>query len=217
MEKIIDLTHWISDTMPVYPESDLPVVNQIHTIKNHCFAQTKLELLSHHGTHIDAPSHMILGAKSLDQFGLEQFYGKALCINCRTLKTNSKIDLAVLLPYEKQLQQVDFVLLYTGWSTKWGSEAYFSAFPVLDYEACLWLSEFELKGIGLDNISIDCMESTDFQNHHIMLGNNILIIENLTNLNLLQKSTFTFSCLPIKYQNADGSPVRAVAIMNVPD
>jgi len=50
-------------------------------------------------------------------------------------------------------------------------------------------------------------------NHHILLGKEIVIIENLYNLDKLPDSVFTFQCVPLKIENADGSPVRAFAII----
>ncbi|MFA6621969.1 MAG: cyclase family protein, partial [Candidatus Caldatribacteriota bacterium] len=48
--------------------------------------------------------------------------------------------------------------------------------------------------------------------HKILLAKNIIIIENLTNLESIKNNYFILSVLPLKYHNADGSPVRAVAI-----
>ncbi|MEI8006019.1 MAG: hypothetical protein WCI48_07415 [Bacteroidota bacterium] len=51
-------------------------------------------------------------------------------------------------------------------------------------------------------------------NHFIFLRKEILLIENLTNLDKLPESGFTLQCFPLKVANADGSPVRAVAIID---
>ena len=40
-----------------------------------------------------------------------------------------------------------------------------------------------------------------------------MIIENLTNLDKVGGGLFTFAALPLKYKDADGAPIRAVAIM----
>ena len=44
-----------------------------------------------------------------------------------------------------------------------------------------------------------------------ILEKEILIIENLTNLDKLLNREFEFNCIPLKIENADGSPVRAFA------
>lgn len=212
MPNIIDLTHLLHSNIPVYPNTEKPIINQIYNISEHGFSETKLNLLSHHGTHMDAPAHMILNGKTLDQFGPEKFFGKAICIDCSDLKDDT-IDLSAIQSYESKIKLVDFVLLKTGWSDKWGTEHYFAKFPVLTNEACTWLSKFNIKGIGLDNISLDSIDTSNYANHQIILGKGMVIIENLTNLKFVGNDFFTFSCFPLKYENADGAPVRAIAIL----
>lgn len=82
----------------------------------------------------------------------------------------------------------------------------------MDQEAAKWLASFKLKGIGIDTISMDDMNSTDFSVHKEFLTKNIFIIENLTNLDAVCKEHFTLCVMPIKTTKTDGSPVRAVAI-----
>ena len=73
------------------------------------------------------------------------------------------------------------------------------------------MSEFQLKGLGLDTISADVSGTDDYPVHKSLLNKDTIIIENLTNLLSLTKFSFNFSCFPIKFEGADGSPVRAVA------
>lgn len=70
------------------------------------------------------------------------------------------------------------------------------------------------KGIGIDAISIDPIDSFELPMHRIVLGAGLVIVENLTNLEGLIGRTFRFAALPLKYENADGAPVRAVAFVD---
>jgi arylformamidase len=210
--KIIDLTHLLNAEVTVYPGTEKPVFVEANTVEKDGFAEQKITIYTHTGTHIDAPAHMLKNGKSLDQLNPEIFYGKAICINCSNA-TGKYIERKDLEPYSKRIEEVDFVLLKTGWSKKWKSKDYFNDFPVLSKESCVWLTNFDLKGIGLDTISIDPIDDLyELVNHHVIFEKEMIIIENLTNLNLLDDAIFTFSCLPLKIENADGSPVRAVAI-----
>ena len=56
--KIIDLTHLIHETMPVYPNAFAPSFQQIATVKQDGFQETKISITSHTGTHMDAPRHL---------------------------------------------------------------------------------------------------------------------------------------------------------------
>jgi len=57
------------------------------------------------------------------------------------------------------------------------------------------------------------MDSTVMTVHKVFFAKNMVIIENLVNLDGLFGREFIFSCLPLKIHEADGSPVRAVAIL----
>jgi kynurenine formamidase len=84
---------------------------------------------------------------------------------------------------------------------------------VLHRDAALYLTSFNLKGIGSDTISFDPVDSVELPVHHILLLKGLILIENLVNLTSLPKHNFAFSCFPLKIKNGDGSPVRAVGIV----
>ena len=204
----IDLTHDIHEKMPVFPGMSLPKLERPFLVNTHGYAETSINFLSHTGTHMDAPAHMLEYGKTLDSYEVSSFIGNALVINVQTKLAIELIDVRVI---ENEPTNIDYLLLCTGWSNFWGNDAYFSGFPVLSQEAAKWLANREIKGIGLDCISADASESRDFPIHHILLEKNKLIVENLKNLSQLIGRTFMFSTLPLKFANSDGSPVRAVA------
>ena len=61
--------------------------------------------------------------------------------------------------------------------------------------------------VGMDSASPDY---PDFPIHKILLRNDILIIENLTNLHLLAGQQFKIYALPLNLE-IDGSPARVIA------
>ena len=210
--RIIDLTHPISPNMPVYPGTEPPVFTTGCSIEEAGFLEKKITFYSHTGTHIDAPAHLIEGQKTLDQLPVEQFFGKALRINCANIH-HKTIETSVLEPLRNKIKDVDFVLIQTGWSQYWGTEQYFADYKVLSVESAKWLSNFDLKGIGLDTISADSADTQVYSVHKTFLRKNIVIIENLNNLAKLPKDEVTLSCFPLHFKQADGSPVRAVALV----
>ncbi|MCK5312042.1 MAG: cyclase family protein [Desulfobacteraceae bacterium] len=207
---IIDLTHVISPDMPVYPGTEPPVFITGCSIDKTGFLEKKITFHSHTGTHIDAPAHLIKNAKTLDMLPIEQFYGKALLLNTDHMQSRT-IGLKELKPHESIISQVDFLIIYTGWSRYWGDDKYFSNYPVLSLKAAQWLGNFNLKGLGLDTISADTVDTQNYPVHKTFLQNDTIIIENLKHLNKLPYNQFAFSCFPLNFEKADGSPVRAVA------
>jgi kynurenine formamidase len=194
-----------------------PSLKVLNTVEKSGFAELKITMVLHTGTHIDAPCHMLKNGKSLDQFPIDKFIGKAIVIPCHH---KTEIDLMYLQTFEGRISQADFILFYTGWQDKWNSKEYFNDCPTLTREAAEWLTKFKLKGIGIDAFSLDKVSSAErvtpenFPNHHILLEQEIILIENLTNLDKLPESGFIFQCFPLNLENADGSPVRAIAIFN---
>ena len=216
-QKLIDLTHLFNENMTVYPDTVAPKLEALNTVDEHGFAELKMTTVLHAGTHIDAPCHILKNTKSLDQFPLDKFIGKAIVIPCQNKK---EIDLPYLQTYEDKILQADFILFFTGWQYKWNTKNYFDNCPVPTAEAAKWLAGFKLKGIGFDAFSVDKIVSAhkvtpeNLPNHYILLEKEILLIENLTNLDKLPSGTFPFQCFPLKIENADGSPIRAVAMID---
>lgn len=210
--EIVDLSHTISPDMPVYPGTEPPVFSTACTIEGIGFMEKKITLYSHTGTHMDAPSHIIPGAKTLDLMPPDRFVGKGAVIDLG-VNDGHTIDIEILKPHQGRIERSEFLLLHTGWGDLWGEEAYLKWYPVLSHDAATWLAGFPLKGIGADTISVDEAESTTFPIHTILLGRNIVVIENLANLGTLPYNGFVFCCFPLKMEKADGSPVRAVALV----
>jgi arylformamidase len=206
---IHDLTHLLTPDMPVYPGSEQPMIRQATTVAREGYAEKQFSMSSHTGTHIDAPAHMVEGAPTLDRLGAGHFVGPARVLD---VAGRPEIDLALLQDRREELAGLDFILFHTGWSSRWGQDDYFTGFPVLTPEATRWLCGQGLKGVGFDAISADPVGSATFENHLALFRSGLVIIENLTGLAPLVGRPFTFSCLPLNFHEADGSPVRAVAM-----
>ena len=108
------------------------------------------------------------------------------------------------------MAQVDFVLFWTGWSRYWGQEQYLRQYPILTAEAASYLGKCQLKGVGIDAISFDAIDSKAFEIHQQLLAQELVLIENLTRLEEVQRGA-NFFALPLPLSEADGSPVRAFA------
>ena len=212
--KITDLTHIICSDMPVFPGTEQPIFERANTLEKDGFQEAKITMYSHTGTHIDAPAHMLINGPYLDNLDIGHFVGNATILDFSNINIKL-IDVDILKPFEEKTRNVEFIILKTGWSKYWGDEKYFKSFPSLTVESAKWLSQFNLKGIGIDAISIDDMDSTTFEIHKILMPKNILIIENLTNLDSVSNEFFILSILPLKNKDADGSPVRAISIENI--
>lgn len=207
----IDLSHPIEDKMPVFPGTPEVGIKQFSTVEKDAYAEKELAFATHIGTHMDAPAHMISGGKTLDQFQVSDFTGRAFIIAFSHDDLDGMEQEAYLSQFENEIREADFIILKTNWSEKWGSEDYFKDYPALDKSGAEYLVSFRITGIGLDAISIDQHSNEKYDAHHVVLGNEILIIENLTGLDKIRSPFFNLYAFPLKIVDTDGSPIRAVA------
>ena len=210
--KIIDLTQLIAADMPVYPGTEQPKLTVANTIEKDGFRETLITFYSHSGTHMDAPFHIYADRTSLDALPAEQFVGKALVIDCTDVAEGGTIGMEHI--DKAMADQAEFLIFRTGWDKYWGQEKYFGEYPVVSMEVCQYLLDSQKKGVGFDVIGIDPVSDGNLTRHKMLLSQrDIVIIENLTHLDKVGGGLFTFAALPLKYQDADGAPVRAVAIL----
>ena len=210
--RVIDLTHTIESGMPVYPGTEPPILEPANTYDRDGFRETKISMYSHTGTHMDPPAHLFRDRTTLDAFPPEQFIGKALVIDCTSLKEGEPITMDHLSRYGTKAETADFLLFYLGWDARWGSDAYFGDYPCIDDSVLEYILEGSYKGIGFDVIGLDPIADGNLTRHKkLFQTRDIINIENLCNLGLCGNDLFWFSCFPLKIRDCDGSPIRAVA------
>ena len=204
--------------MPVYPGTEGPSLTQATTYEKDGYKETLLHMFSHVGTHMDAPAHLIAGHKTLDEFGPEQFMGKALIVDCRHLGEGEKITMEDVCAKGKELAtEAEFLVFMTGWDKRWGDESYFGDYPIITDEVADFAVETGKKGLAFDVIGLDPISDLNLTLHkRVFAKADMVIIENLCHLDQVHEASsgeFTLVATPIKYKNADGAPIRAIALI----
>ena len=213
--KIIDLTHFIAEDMPMYPGTGAPKLQVVFSHKEYGFMETLISMYSHTGTHIDAPAHIFADGVTLDKYAAEQFVGKALVIDCRKLKKGEEISMSLLEEKESDLYEAEFILFLTGHSALWGLPDYFAGFPIMSHKVVEWINRRKLKGIGIDAPSFDPVTVDELHNHKAILKtNNTILLENLCKLEEIGNDPFMLCALPLNTIYADGAPARVIAMIN---
>ena len=206
--KVYDLTRLITNDILVWPGTPQPVIGEGSTLERDGFRETRLDIFSHVGTHMDAPAHMLDGAATLDELPVNTFWGTAWVLDASKYEAGSEIPPEALDSFP---EGADFLLVSTGWELYWNKPEYFGAFPHLAPETVRRALELGVRGIGVDTMGIDPMTDSSYTNHFIMFRAGRVIIENLCNLAPIRGETVKFAALPLKFENSDGAPVRAVA------
>lgn len=214
----VDLSYDITEDICSWPGHPHPAVKTVLSSVKEGYEVKHISFMSHVGTHIDAPSHTLQDGLSLNDIPVSQYMGPALIIDVCNIK--DQIEVGDLLPYAEQIEQSKFVVFHCGHQRYWHQNEYFYGHPVISKECALWLSGFDLYGIGLDTFSPEPVDTKTSIVHRTLAAKGMVIIENLAQLKVVltlttqTKGMFFLSALPIKIPDADGSPVRAVAIID---
>ena len=211
--KPIDLSLTISESIPSFPGSPTPQFINWSDLEHDGYNLELLFLSSHTGTHLDAPYHFAKNGLKINQIPLDRLIGKAVLIKLKKPK-NSPITKSDVILFEKKNGKIPnhtSIFFYTSWQKNLKKSNYFTENPGLDSTAAKYLASKKINLVGIDSPSIDLGKDESFCVHHILSKNNILIVENLTNLNKIKSKEFNFTILPLKLKNATGSPVRAIA------
>jgi arylformamidase len=207
---IYDISVPIRNSMHVWP-SDPPVQLESHSHlardESHTILVTSINCGSHTGTHLDAPSHMVEGGKTLSDVPLEQLVGPARVVEVGGVRSIRKEDLD-----ELSWEGVERVLFKTDNSSHWQDDRFYEEFVYLEPEAAQVLADQGVRLVGIDYLSIDRYRSESHPTHFVLLAKSIVILEGL-NLEGVPAGDYQLVALPIKLQQGDGAPVRAI-LMN---
>lgn len=202
----IDLTMPIAAGMPFNPDHFPPEITPYASIETHGWSASKLILDSHLGTHMDAPSHFVQGAATLDQIALE-----VLGSTDQVVHLDNVGEKEALLPRHFPVINQDRLLIHTRWSERTlGSPDYFARYPYLTPEAAEHLVNMGVHLVGMDCPSVDYDPG---KTHIALLSRGTVIIENLVNLDRLPERC-TLIALPLPIKGGDGCPLRAIAQIN---
>jgi kynurenine formamidase len=209
---IIDLTAEIYDgapTMPMDPKCSVTEHSNLDTLG---YNQKRLIMSTHHGTHIDVPYHFFYEGETLEKVDPSRFIVDAVKVDLTYKKPKEAILVKDLIEFELQIDKGLSILLHTGWDKMIGDKKYFSDFPYISLELSKWLSNKNIKLVGMD---IPCPNVEDWTTvHRDILGSSTLIVEGIVNMGNIKADSFLFIAMPLKIRGSDGSPVRAIAIEN---
>ncbi|MFH1006633.1 MAG: cyclase family protein [Candidatus Latescibacterota bacterium] len=211
--KVVDLSAGLTDGFLTYP-GDPPVrILRTQTHSKNGYQLCSLSMGTHSGTHVDLPLHCLKDGMGADTFPLETFIGNAVTVS-RPTGEHGKISVSDLEGVD--IGRGDILLICTGWSTHVGDPQFFKDFPYIDIPAADYLISKGIKALGCDMPSVD-PPTSETPVHHALLGAGIGIVEALVNLEKVVGKRAQFIGFPLHIAGGDGSPVRAVAVLESGD
>jgi kynurenine formamidase len=209
--KIIDLSHPLEHGQQTFPSDPKLSVVPHGTTETLKYNITQIVLGTHQGTHLDAMYHFRDDGKTLDQMPLDWFYGPARVLRIPK-NAGEEITPADFEPFEEWLKPDAKIIYETGWHRQFGAANFFTEFPSLTQDAARYLAAKKIRMLGMDTPT----PGRDwYEVHHILLApeTEIVIVETLANLDQVPDE-FTFAGFPLNFKGRDGSPIRAVAIID---
>lgn len=190
--------------------SRLPDTSFKHDIETH----------THVGTHVEAPAHYFEDGKDISAFDITRFAGPAALVDVDLPPSRDTWITPDFL--EREVGSVlapgwTLILRNIGERTREATEKDPLMASVFAEDAAEWMREKKISALAFDYPCVDMGRSDEqaLRVHDILLGDDILLIEFLDNLQELKRKQFFLLWFPIKVKNLDSSWARPVAIEEI--
>ena len=227
-DRIFDLTHVLTMSMPVYPGLTRPEMTQTSSLEENGVYNNDLLLGEHTGTHLDAPMHFAAGGLTTDQLPAEKFFAPLAVISIAA-RASEDPDTAVtiddILAWEQEhgrLPAGAFVAMLSGWGDRIGDvdaftnadEAGATHYPGYSGETAAFLcEERDIVGVGVDTFSLDTGTAEGYPAHRTFLPAGKYGVELMANLDTVPLAGVTIIVGAPKHERGSGGPARIFAVL----
>jgi arylformamidase len=165
---------------------------------------------AHTGTHLDSPVHVIAGSADLETgVPLDALVGPALVVDVSQRDDHVTRD---------DLERAGApgghtrVLLRTANSRlRLESDIFDPRHVGLAPDGAEYLLQQGVRCVGTDYLGIEPFNTIGLPTHRTLLGNGVAVVEGL-DLRHVSAGPYFFACLPLRLQDSDGAPARAILI-----
>jgi len=185
----------------------------------------RFSIFDHAATHMDAPYHTNEDGVTLEHVDISRLIGEAVVLDLYKGDVDYGYTPEDLESAEPGVEEGDIVLIYSGFKeverpTDRMRQTY------LTVQAAEWLVDRGVRAVGCEPAGIehlpegylvhrwyqkDTPNPPSWPAHRVLLGNDVYIVEGLTNLERIRGRRVRFAALPLKLPGLTGCPVRAVA------
>ncbi len=219
MTRFVELSHTIEHGLTTYPGLPPPVISTYmsreasrpHYGEGVEFDIGRIEMVANTGTYLDTPFHRYVDGSDLSDLGLQSVADLPGVVVRPDVADSPGVRPSL---WEGMDLQGVALLVETGWSRHWGTEAYSGeGAPFLTAEGVRSLVEAAPALVGIDSLNIDSRKDPERPAHSSLLAAGIPIVEHLTGLHRLPDRGFRFFAVPPRVAGLGSFPVRAFAIL----
>lgn len=217
MPRFVEVSHPIEAGMKTYPGLPEPTIEVLMDYESSReryddkaeFYIASLHLCGNTGTYVDSPRHRYRAGADLAALPLKNVahvpVTKVDVRDCGSRGIGADLLRGVAIRDRA-------VLIHTGWSRHWRTDAYFQNNPYLTADACEFLVRGGARFVGIDSLNIDNTEDLARPAHTLLLGADIPVCEHMTNLDQLAPEGGFIHAVPIAWVGGATFPVRAYVI-----
>ncbi len=204
MSKLIDISRPLSVGTAVFP-IDTPYTEEfvVRIGPQIPVNLSKITMSVHCGTHADAPYHYDEAGLRIGAVDLNVFVGPARVID--VLGAGPLCLPEHLEQFLKNAPPRILLRLFVGQDSKIWNEKFRALAPA----TVELLADYGCILVGVDTASVDPSTSKSLPAHMACKRGNIIILENLL-LDHVEPGDYELMALPLKFENLEASPVRAV-------
>ncbi len=205
------MLNWIGASLPisvgmaVYKNlvDKRPVIENTRTFAEHGMHESTLHLPLHTGTHVDYPLHAIPGGKCSSDYSCFPTEFRAWVVD---LSQSPPASITRAEVEELPMQGVEAVIFKTRRSPLTVFDPHF---PWLSGEAAVWLAQYPLTFVGIDQPGIERSQPAH-PTHITLLSRDILILEGL-DLSRIAGGPHRFRAFTLALQGVEAEPVLLYA------
>lgn len=211
-----DLTQPITESVATHPPGfPMPEFEDYATYEDDGFNATVLHLITHCGTHMDAPSHMLSKEAygNIDAVDPEEMVTEGVVLDLTDVDHGAAImptDLDAATD-ENPIEDGDFVILDTGMDpTETEEKVYLHEYAYPSVDAAEYLIDAGASVVATDALGVDAPGASiaDHDVHRTLLPAGVRIVEGVANLGEIEYGRYDVICTPLPYAERDGSQVR---------
>lgn len=199
------------------------------------WANDNITLITHAGTHLDAPWHYAPTAGgrrawAIDEVPLEWCFSDGVVLDFRSKADGEAISAeeceAELARIDYEVKPLDIVLIMTGVDKHWGSPDYMNRGCGMTKASTMYFLNRGVKVLGIDawgfdrpfaSIAEEFKQTGDasiiWEAHYAGIETPYCHLEKLANLDLLPPHGFKVACFPVKITGASAGWCRPVGMV----